>query len=71
MMTEGSDYTEKVDVWSFGMVLYELTTNTIPYDYCMNPTQIYQVRVKKKLPSFPEGIEIHSTLRQLMEQCWN
>jgi serine/threonine protein kinase len=66
-------YTEKADVWSFGMVLYELTTNKIPYDYCKNniPFLTKEVTEHKKTPPIPEGIEIHPTLRELMNQCWN
>jgi sterile alpha motif and leucine zipper-containing kinase AZK len=66
-------YDEKVDVWSFGMILYELTTNKIPYDYCGNnvPFLTKEVVVNKKTPPIPEEIEIHPTLRELMKQCWN
>jgi sterile alpha motif and leucine zipper-containing kinase AZK len=71
-MLADSKYNEKVDVWSFGMVVYELTTNKIPYDYCNNNQfQIYDVIKNKKTPPLPEGIEIHPILRELMYQCWN
>jgi serine/threonine protein kinase len=66
---KGESYNEKADVWSFGMVLYELTTNTIPYDYCEYPTT--EVLVDKKTPPIPNQIEIHPTLLNLMNQCWN
>jgi sterile alpha motif and leucine zipper-containing kinase AZK len=71
-MREDSKPHLSVDVWSFGMILYELTTNTIPYGYCKTPFQIYEeMVVKKKTPPIPEGIEIHPTLLNLMKQCWN
>jgi sterile alpha motif and leucine zipper-containing kinase AZK len=66
-------YTEKADVWSFGMVLYELTTNRIPYDYCENniPSLVHEVVITKKTHPIPNQTEIHPTLLQLMKQCWN
>jgi tRNA A-37 threonylcarbamoyl transferase component Bud32 len=73
MMESNSSYTEKVDVWSFGMVLYELATNTIPYDYCKDnvPFLTREVCDKKKTPPIPEGQVIDPTLLSLMQQCWN
>jgi serine/threonine protein kinase len=77
-MMQGQGYNEKVDVWSFGMVLYELTTNTIPYDYCMKhgkpnvPFLTREVCDNKKTPPLPENTtHIHPTLLDLMKQCWN
>jgi serine/threonine protein kinase len=70
---KGAGYNEKVDVWSFGTVLYELTTNTIPYDYCKDniPFLTKEAIHEKKILPIPEGIGIDSTLRDLMKQCWN
>jgi serine/threonine protein kinase len=71
-MMRNQSYNEKVDVWSFGMILYELTTNTIPFKYCRNAFLVYEeVTLNKKTPPIPEGIEIDSTLHDLMKQCWN
>lgn len=43
-------YNEKVDVYSFGMCMLELTTMEYPYNECKNAAQIYkkvtQVRVR-------------------------
>jgi len=73
VMTENATYTEKVDVWSFGMILYELATNTIPYDYCGDnvPFLIREVCVKKKTPPLPEGQVVDATVLSLIQQCWN
>jgi serine/threonine protein kinase len=69
---QGQNYNEKVDVWSFGMVLYELTTNTIPY-HSQSDTQILkEVCDNKKTPPLPEDVTcIHPILLNLMKQCWN
>jgi serine/threonine protein kinase len=71
--SQDQNYNEKVDVWSFGMVLYELTTNTIPYCHCQNAKQIIkEVCENKKTPPLPENTtHIHPTLLDLMKQCWN
>jgi serine/threonine protein kinase len=73
MKKGGQSYKEKVDVWSFGMILYELTTNTVPYHDCKNQMQLYdEVCVNKKTPPLPENIKhIHPTVLELMKQCWN
>jgi serine/threonine protein kinase len=69
---KGDSHDEKVDVWSFGMVLYEITTNKIPYDYCKNNAQIiFRVTVEKKIPNLPEETKIHPILLDVMKQCWN
>jgi serine/threonine protein kinase len=64
-------YTEKADVWSFGMVLYELTTNTIPYSQCQTRTELIElISIQKKKPEIPKGSEIPPALRKVMKQCW-
>lgn len=47
-------YTEKVDVYSFGMVLLELATLEYPYGECRNPAQIYK-KVTAGIP--PQALE--------------
>jgi serine/threonine protein kinase len=72
MMLANQKYNEKVDIWSFGMLLYEITTKTIPYGHCENQVQIYdEVCINKKTPPIPKDREIQPTLLELMQQCWN
>jgi hypothetical protein len=71
-MMRNQSYNEKVDVWSFGMILYELTTNTIPYQHCQIEFLVYDEVIKyNKTPPIPKGIEIDSILHDLMKGCWN
>lgn len=59
---------EKIDVWSFGVVLWELLTLEIPYRDFEQSTIIYGVgnsTLSLPLPdSFPQGF------RLLMQLCW-
>jgi serine/threonine protein kinase len=36
------EYTELVDIYSFGMCMIELFTSEFPYSECSNPAQIYK-----------------------------
>eukprot|EP01084_Bolivina_argentea_P188912 325046_1 len=44
-------YNELVDIWSFGMCVLELVTNTIPYKECKNTIAVYnKVMMQKEKP---------------------
>lgn len=36
------DYTEKIDVYAFGMCVLEMVTGEYPYSECTNAAQIYK-----------------------------
>ncbi|XWS13062.1 hypothetical protein CRYUN_Cryun36dG0005200 [Craigia yunnanensis] len=44
------DYNELVDVYSFGMCVFEMLTSEYPYSECSNPAQIYKKVTSGKLP---------------------
>ncbi|OQR71470.1 mitogen-activated protein kinase kinase kinase 12-like [Tropilaelaps mercedesae] len=60
---------EKVDVWSYGVVLWELLTCEVPYKDMDSSAVIYGVgnnRLALPIPkSCPEGFKL------LLAQCWN
>lgn len=35
-------YTQKVDIYAFGLSVLEMITNEYPYSECTNPAQIYK-----------------------------
>ncbi|URE33360.1 kinase family [Musa troglodytarum] len=60
-------YDQKADVFSFAIVLWELTTSKIPYE-SMSPLQA-ALGVRQGLrPVLPE--KTHPTLLDLMQRCW-
>jgi serine/threonine protein kinase len=71
-MHNNQGYTEKADVWSYGMILYEITTNRIPYDYCGDDPACLneEICVHQRKPPIPDVKAIHPVLLKLMEQCW-
>jgi serine/threonine protein kinase len=41
-MYEEKGYSEKVDIYAFGMCLLEMVTGDYPYNECKNAAQIYK-----------------------------
>ncbi|KAJ4962291.1 hypothetical protein NE237_022230 [Protea cynaroides] len=61
-------YGRKVDVYSFGIILWEMVAGTIPYED-MIPVQVaYAVVVDNLRPIIPPNCP--PALRALIEQCW-
>ncbi|KMZ60519.1 Protein kinase family protein, putative, expressed [Zostera marina] len=61
-------YNEKVDIFSFAIVLWELTTSKVPYD-TMTPVQA-AIGVRQGLrPTLQDNT--HPKLQSLMQRCWD
>ncbi|KAK7302797.1 hypothetical protein RJT34_13693 [Clitoria ternatea] len=67
-MIKRKSYGRKVDVYSFGLILWEMLTGSIPYED-MNPIQAaFAVVNKNSKPVIPSSCQ--PAMRALIEQCW-
>lgn len=62
------EYTELVDIYSFGMCLLEMVTFEYPYSECTNAAQIYKKVTSGKKPAVLNRVK-DPELRQFVEKC--
>ncbi|KAL2524195.1 Protein kinase superfamily protein [Abeliophyllum distichum] len=68
-MIRKKHYGRKVDVYGFGLILWEFVAGTIPYED-MTPIQAAFAVVNKNLrPAIPEDCPL--AMRALIDQCWS
>lgn len=61
-------YNEKVDIYAFGMVILEITTNEYPFSECKNAGQIFKKVSSGKPPNALERIE-NVAVKNFIEMC--
>lgn len=65
---EKKHYNNKVDVYSFGIVLWELLTNRMPFEGMSNLQAAYAAAFKQMRPSLPDHIP--ADLAFIIQSCW-
>ena len=68
-LLQNRSYNKAVDVYAFGMLLWELFTGDVPYQG-FELTEIKEVVLSGERPAVPKGETPHQ-LRKLMDQCWS
>ncbi|KAL8108023.1 serine/threonine/tyrosine-protein kinase HT1-like [Apium graveolens] len=68
-MIKHKSYSRKVDVYGFGLILWEMVSGSIPYED-MTPIQAAFAVVNKNLrPAIPDNCP--AAMKALIEQCWS
>ena len=68
LLATKNSYTMKVDVYAYGIVLWEIASGQIPYDGLDASQIVGQVLVNDARP--PISDRIHPKLRDLIAKCW-
>lgn len=62
MVEKGHKHDEKVDIWSIGVLIYELTTGYSPFSCMLTGNDISIDNVKKNIKNvyykFPKGLSL-------------
>ncbi|KAL3880644.1 hypothetical protein ACJMK2_032868 [Sinanodonta woodiana] len=67
-LLDKGEITPKADVYSFGIILWEMFTRKLPYENC-SVFQILENIRKNRRPEIPSSCT--KGLRHLMERCWS
>eukprot|EP00055_Hartaetosiga_balthica_P016027 m.98859 g.98859 ORF g.98859 m.98859 type:complete len:1251 (-) comp9023_c2_seq2:133-3885(-) len=65
---QGSDYSLSADVYSFGIVMWEVYTRELPFEHLRTPWEIRTAIIDGERPAIPKHIS--SDIKILMERCW-
>jgi len=66
---EGKKYSFPSDVWSFGLVLYEMATGLYPYPQSVNYMEILDYIVNSPEPTFPKNCGFSAEFADFLSRC--
>eukprot|EP00919_Chromeraceae_sp_WS-2016_P048052 GHVR01113856.1.p1 GENE.GHVR01113856.1~~GHVR01113856.1.p1 ORF type:complete len:393 (-),score=80.43 GHVR01113856.1:488-1666(-) len=65
------DYSYSADIWSFGLLVFELSTGALPWANASSPASFYNALLKKNIPKLPQNddFDFSDELCNLVECC--
>jgi serine/threonine protein kinase len=69
LFDEGADWTPKVDVWSFGLILYEMMTGAPVFPISLPPFDVIRKMRRQDRPMIPD--ECGDYMEDLIRRCWS
>jgi len=67
-LLEGDSYTEKVDVYSFGIVMWELIARKLPFENINKQSELEDFIIDGNRPPIPDYCP--PIFKEVMEGCW-
>ena len=74
---ETNEYGQSSDVYSFGIIMYEIVTNLFPFSELLGKIGGNVLKFslaiieKRERPKFPKNLDIPVEMKELIEQCWD
>ena len=68
---KGEPYTQKSDIYSLGIIMYEVLTCLLPYAKQAHDTNLALMIIQGTKPQFPDQVKYPQLLVDLIKQCWD
>lgn len=67
----GKKYDNSIDVYSYGLIMFEIVTGEKLYSKKMSRLEIISKVGRGYRPQFPKGFEINDKITELIKRCWS